>query len=171
MTSMTWLLYAVPFFAAVFMGFALWRHKDPPGVAYVAFVSAAGALLIVIAVDTKWYTKLPKATVGGQMTSLDDPEETQRASLGKAIERLQQEQSLIANKVGVPTSGVPRSDLCAFGRIIKCVPAGRCTGPSGRGLGFAIDLASDEAMENSCWRACRTYARDYPNAYDRCETA
>jgi hypothetical protein len=67
----------------------------------------------------------------------------------------------------LPTYG-RLTDLCAFNNVVKCVPAGQCSGPSAIGLGFAIDPTSDVTMEFSCKKACRQRAAD--NRTFTCET-
>lgn len=62
------------------------------------------------------------------------------------------------------------TDLCAFGRIVRCVAEGECVSPAGHGLGFSPDLSSKEATELSCRTACRARVAGEPQIYDRCDS-
>lgn len=96
----------------------LWKHHGPPGVAYVAFVSAAGALLFVTAIDTRWYEKVPTLLAGDKLYQLISRTSEQEQRLKRVSEFVGQ----LAATLGVPTpTPLPTPTVTPVG-IVQYLP-------------------------------------------------
>lgn len=92
---MVWVLYLIAVSVVAFIGAVLWRAKNPPGVAYVAFVAAGAVLLAMAVIDTNWYTRVPAFMAGGQIYAILN-------NLKGSVEKIQAGVDKIEARLAIP---------------------------------------------------------------------
>ena len=86
---MAWVLYLIAVPVLLVVAAVLWKADNPPGIGYLAFVGTGAMLLVIAAVDTEWYKRVPPVLAGGQMYAvLDRVQDDLRAVKGH-VEKIQ----------------------------------------------------------------------------------
>jgi len=87
---LSYLSYLVPLAALLYVGLLLWRSGDPPSAGYLTFAFFAGAVMLMVALDTGWYRRTMVVSVaeplfddaGGVQQGIDEIKEAIRRFRG-----------------------------------------------------------------------------------------